>query len=78
MHYDETKIIKDFIIIDGKKVPLQKIPTGMAGPNASKIADAEYIEAADAEEDFTVENNSNKVFDEENVYMDEGNRFVDY
>ena len=78
MHYDESKITKEWITINGKKVPLLKVPTGMAGPNASKIADAEYIEAAETEEDFTVENNNNKIFDEENLYMDEGNRFVDY
>ena len=78
MHYDESKIIKTYITIDGKKVPLFKVPTGMAGPNASKIAESEYLEAADAEEEFTIEKDHNKVFDEENVYMHEDSRFVDY
>lgn len=78
MHYDETKITKEYITIGGKKVPLFKVPTGMSGPNASKIADAEYIEAAEPEEEFTIESNHNKIFDEDNLYMDDANRFVDY
>ena len=68
----------ELITIKGKKVPLLKVPAGMSGPNASKIIDADYVEALDAEEDFTLENNQNKIFDEENLYMDESNRFIDY
>ena len=73
MHYDESKIKKEFIKINGKKVPVFKIPTGMSGPNAFRISDSDYIEPTDNDHDdsdLSLDRPNNKIYDEDNVYMD--------
>lgn len=79
MHYDPTKIEEQVIEINGKKVPLYKIPAGMSGPNAYRLyenAGAEdKPEEDDDEVDFSIKKNS--IYDEENIFIENSNSFID-
>ena len=71
MNYDPDKIKVEYIEINGKKVPVYKIPTGMVGPNATKLAEVSYGD--DEEEnknEFKINKLNNKIYDEENVEID--------
>lgn len=78
MHYDESKIKKEYVKINGKKIPIYKIPTGMSGPNVGKINDNEYVELPDQNESFEIDQPKNKIYDEDNIYIDNTDKFIDY
>ncbi len=79
MHYDPSKIKEEFVEIDGKKIPIYKIPAGMSGPNAYKFYENVSIEESPQEEDEEVNLSSKTVaiFDEDNVYIDSPSNFLD-
>lgn len=80
-NYDESQIEVDYMEIDGKKVPIQKIPEGMSGPNGKpeyKKSDDEDPIVTDDEDDFEKiisysanfnatlhKKRANKIYDEE-------------
>lgn len=79
MHYDESKIKKSYVTINGQKVPLFKVPTGMSGPNISKIND-EFIDTSnnDEDDDYEFNRKEHKIYDEDNIYIDNTDKFIDY
>lgn len=52
MNYDESKIKIEYIIIDGKSVPLYRVPPEMSGPSEIRFYDNEEDEIKDEEEDL--------------------------
>lgn len=68
MKYDASLIETDFIEIDGKKVKVEKIPTGMNGPNGPPPAlsnfDDDFVDEA-----FTEDSETYRDFTD---YVDEG------
>ena len=50
MKYDESQIEIEYIVVDGKKIPVYKIPKGMSGPNPIKFYEDEVTEV---DEDLT-------------------------
>lgn len=72
MNYDPDKIKVEHIEINGKKVPVYKIPTGMVGPNATKLAEVSYNDNEDqSKEQFKINKSNNKIYDEENVGIED-------
>jgi len=68
MNYDPDKIKTEYVVIDGKKIPLQKIPTGMIGPNATRLAESSYTnDETESKDQFKINDEDNKIYDEENV-----------
>lgn len=79
MHYDESKIKKEYITINGQKIPIFKIPTGMSGPNASKINDSDFIEPVERDDaEYSTDSPKHKLYDEDNVYIDNTDKFIDF
>ena len=54
----QKKIEKTFIIIDGKKVPLYKIPPGMSGLGVDVQRDERIIELSEEDQDLEDEKRS--------------------
>ena len=53
MKYDEDQIKVEYIEIEGKKVPIYRVPTGMCGPNQIKFYDEVDIPENEEDEDST-------------------------
>jgi Ribonuclease G/E len=70
MKYDPSLIKVEEIEINGKKIPIQKIPAGMHGPNGGIISDYEDSYSEEDYEEFTAEDPS--VFKEYSEYLDDG------
>ena len=79
MHYDPSKIEKETIEIDGKKIPLFKIPTGMSGPNAYKLYENTNGEEPQDDSEEEIEFLPQKVscYDEDNVSPESNTTFID-
>jgi hypothetical protein len=79
MHYDPTKIEEETIEINGKKIPLFKIPAGMSGPNAHKLYENTNGEELqnDTEEEIEFSPQKTSCYDEDNVFIESNNTFID-
>lgn len=79
MHYDPSKIEVEYVEVDGKKIPLYKIPPGMSGPNSQKFYENQSgeTELPDDDEEVSLTSKTITIFDEENIYIDSPSNFLD-
>lgn len=70
MKYDPSLIKVEEVEIDGKKIPIQRIPAGMHGPNGGIISDHEVDDSEEDFEDFISDDPS--VYKEYIDYVEEG------
>ena len=88
MDFDQNKIKKEIVIIDGKEVPLYKIPAGMRGnvetitptlKSKDKVVEEEILieDHTDDKEDVVEYYNNNHGYEEINMayHMPEHNAF---
>ena len=72
MQYDPSLIKKEYVIIDGKKVPLYKCPTGMQGKHPQHTYTPDYDDQEYAGLNRNIENQTPELMREFDEYVNEG------
>lgn len=70
MKYDPSQIKTDYVEINGKKVPIQRIPAGMHGPNGPISTSYDDSFSEEDYEDFTADDP--QIYKEYREYMEDG------